>query len=232
MSTIKEFIRGEPLQMRDMWLGLWRNFPAQAPVTVLTFPAESVVMRQGDLSTGVLVMVDGSVSARTDRNRFGTYVFSEFHAPTFFGEQEVLGGLAQWQAEVRTRTPARFLAVQSGDYLNWLEADSEVFTRQVRQLIRTLTTQADRAREALFEPGERRLLDYLAHYAHGHAAPQSVVTVTENREEISAETGLSIRTVTRALTRLEQQQCLTRRHGKITVSPEQLGHIQQLLARV
>lgn len=74
------------------------------------FPADHVIARQGEIGTGLFVVIDGAVRVIRD----GTEL-ARLGAGDFFGEMSVIDGLPR-VAQVVTTAPTRCLALASWEF--------------------------------------------------------------------------------------------------------------------
>jgi CRP-like cAMP-binding protein len=80
------------------------------------FPADHVIARQGEIGTGLFVIVDGQVRVVRDGD-----VLARLGPGDFFGEMSVIDGLPR-VAQVVTVEPTRCLALASWEF-EWLVID-------------------------------------------------------------------------------------------------------------
>ena len=78
--------------------------------TPVDFPAGHVIARQGEIGTGLFVIIDGEVRVVRDGEEI-----ARLGAGDFFGEMSVIDGLPR-VAGVVTTTPARCLALASWEF--------------------------------------------------------------------------------------------------------------------
>lgn len=74
------------------------------------FPADHVIARQGEIGTGLFVIIDGSVRVVRDGEEL-----ARLGAGDFFGEMSVIDGLPR-VAQVVTASPTRCLALASWEF--------------------------------------------------------------------------------------------------------------------
>ena len=74
------------------------------------FPSDHVIARQGEIGTGLFVIIDGEVRVVRDGEEI-----ARLGAGDFFGEMSVIDGLPR-VAGVVTTTPARCLALASWEF--------------------------------------------------------------------------------------------------------------------
>jgi CRP/FNR family transcriptional regulator, cyclic AMP receptor protein len=74
------------------------------------FPADHVIARQGEIGTGLFVVIDGAVRVIRDGKEL-----ARLGAGDFFGEMSVIDGLPR-VAQVVTTAPTRCLALASWEF--------------------------------------------------------------------------------------------------------------------
>ena len=76
------------------------NFPSNTEILPIKADSGQLLCRQGQIVTGVYVLVKGRVSIVDNLQKDKIYPFTDFDPVELFGEQEILGTLTLWQALV------------------------------------------------------------------------------------------------------------------------------------
>ena len=221
--TYSEFLEKEPETLRKKLRVLLAGFSDAAQVDLVRVPAGECVLRQGDARSSVFVLVAGRVLNVVRQQNFTSYAFYEYTPVEFFGEQEALAGIPNIIADVRAKTNCRFLALSEADYLRWVQSDTQIMQRQVRDMLALLLGQAAHERAALFFDSDARMALFLAHYYQHHppAHPGGHVTVRQGHAAIAEEIGMSLRTVNRSVKKLAEAGAVGLAKGKMTLTAEQ-----------
>jgi CRP-like cAMP-binding protein len=93
------------------------------------FPAGHFIVRQGQVGTGVYVIVDGSVKVVR-----GTDELATLGAGEFFGELSVIDQQPRF-ASVQAMEPTRVVAIASWDLLALLESDHALALNMIKGLV-------------------------------------------------------------------------------------------------
>lgn len=93
------------------------------------FPAGGFIVLQGQVGTGLYVILDGR--AKVVR---GSQELAEFGPGDFFGELAVIDQMPR-SASVQAVTPTRVLALASWDLLDLLESDPKLALNMIRGLV-------------------------------------------------------------------------------------------------
>jgi CRP-like cAMP-binding protein len=93
------------------------------------FTAGQFIVRQGQVGTGLYVVVDGSVEVVR-----GDDILATLGSGEFFGEMSVIDQQPRF-ASVRASQPTRVLAMASWDFLALLEADPKIALNVIRGLV-------------------------------------------------------------------------------------------------
>lgn len=180
--------------------------------TPRTFPADEVVLRQGDPTDHVLVLVSGWV--RVDAvTRDGGELLVAFRGPgDVLGDLAALRGSTQAPtvrtATVRTLTAITAVQLRRERFVELLETRPSITLGLARQMASRLV-QAETARtDAATLDVNRRVAVYLARLlpAHGVHTPEGVVlTLPLTQQDIAHSIGASLRAVARAISLLRDR---------------------------
>src|SRR3712207_2617326 len=93
------------------------------------FPAGHFIARQGQIGTGLYLIIDGSVDIVR-----GDDVLATLGPGEFFGEMSVIDQQPRF-ASARAAQPTRVLAIASWDFMSLLESDAALAVNVIRGLV-------------------------------------------------------------------------------------------------
>lgn len=200
-------------QLKEFLSGL----PGDTPVGLLRFKRGETVLAQDDACGPVYMLLEGRAVASGLQPGYAAHTYSEFAPFTLFGEYELLCGADTYLAEVRARTACRFLVLSRESYFSWFFSGRHTTLARVREVVRTLWTQARRERSYLFLDSDSRFLYFLVTWYEANAGGEPAC-IPMTRTAIGDETGVCCRTVNRNVRAFEQRGLLTLCRGKITLT--------------
>ncbi|MFF8830765.1 Crp/Fnr family transcriptional regulator [Streptomyces sp. NPDC015131] len=194
----------------------------------LRYPARTVVLRKGEPSSHVLLIMDGWLKV-TDGSPEGHEALLALRGPgDVIGESAALHGTAR-SASVTALEPVRAVVLSSEGFTAFLDRHP-VAMRRLMAVVTDRMRAADRKRLELAACGVKerlaRLLLELAQY-HGEQVPEGVlVKVPLTQQELAGAIGSSRESVTRLLRELrERGYVTTRRQALVVVEPKKLRRI-------
>ncbi|MFE2265448.1 Crp/Fnr family transcriptional regulator [Streptomyces griseosporeus] len=192
------------------------------------YPARTVVLRKGEPSTHVLLVLEGWLKV-TDDSSDGHEALLALRGPgDVIGESAALDDTSR-SASVTALEPVRAVFVPAHRFKAFLD-DHPVAARQLMGLITDRMRAADRKRLELAACGVKQrlalLLLELAQY-HGDPVPEGVrIKVPLTQQELAGAVGSSRESVTRLLRELRERGCVTtRRQSLVVAKPEVLRRI-------
>lgn len=137
----------------------------------------------------------------------------------FIGEVTILAGMAETSVTIETLTECVVLMISRKDFERWICQDNQ-FLRLVSQkvafkLYRSSYNQGAR----LFYPPNFLLLDYLLKYADEHKIQKrEAVMVRKTRQELYEELGITVKTLSRTIQKLKEDEMISLHKGKILMT--------------
>lgn len=142
-------------------------------------------------------------------------------APAVFGEMEVLANSQLYHSSLVALEPSELIATPRCDFLAWLTGDPEALLARSRSVVRSLLRQAGTERSLIGWSGTKRVMFVLVQCCR-QAAGEPPVTIRDSRSE---RAGVSTKTVSRALEKLEGQGLLRRAGRGIVIDRAGLGRL-------
>ena len=195
---------------------------------VIEVPAGTVFIHEGEPAERVYVLLQGQVSAVDYRVQEAVYGFFQFYPIELFGVMEILGGMERYKTSLAAVEKSIFLRIGRDQYERWLKSDSNAFQMEAREIINYLLEQARKERLYVLLPGNQRIYQVLLQLYQLYAA-EGRYSAYISRKDFSEMTGLSERTITRAIKNLEAQGYITKEGWNITLNKEQYQRLKQLV---
>ncbi|HEY3482846.1 MAG TPA: Crp/Fnr family transcriptional regulator [Streptomyces sp.] len=187
--------------------------------TAVTYGARQKVIRQGEESHHVLVVVDGIMKVFVD-TEFGSPVLLGLRGRgDLLGEMSVLEGRRR-SANVMTCTAAQVKLIGSAQLLNFLDRNPEAWAAMAATLSARLHWANSRRTEFVACPAPVRVGRVLAEIAgrHGVRTPEGWdLDVSLTQAEIASLAGVALATFEKALQLLHRSGLVRRRYRRIVV---------------
>lgn len=179
---------------------------------------------EGEEIEKIYILVEGSVKA-TDQYRDGvSFEYMWFKPVKVFGTMEILLDMDTYRTSLTTVTNSRFLVVARRAFEKWISHDEKALRLEAKTMGNYLLTQAKMARAFLFFEGKQRVMIFIEAILNMNGGENSIRL---SRQRIADSTGLSTRTVDRAIRELTEDGYLHCRGGRLYFSPEQRKRLKE-----
>ncbi|MFT3952182.1 MAG: Crp/Fnr family transcriptional regulator [Oscillospiraceae bacterium] len=179
----------------------------------------TVIIQSGAKPEKVYFLLRGTVKIHKELPDGVLYEIDSVKAPCLFGETEAITDAESSRATVCTKDECAWIALRKETFLRWMQTSNRALFQVTRLIITKNFNQQSKDRTMLFSHGFQRLAYRLLSYYE--ETGDATVTLEISRERLSEDTGLNIRSISRALNRLEEQQMIGRSGRKILISAEQ-----------
>lgn len=184
----------------------------------ITFPTGYVFVHTFDLCHSVFILIEGRVKAVDQQHSDNIYVFDEFSALEFFGEMELFSSRSHYIADLMTTSPCRFIVIPSDEYQQWMQTDTKALYLRTCAMLTQLTHQASNERTHLFLNSTERIAFYFYRRYHTHEH-DGILQLFITRQMLADQTGLSLRTVNRAVKKLVTDGLISIKRSQIIIDP-------------
>ena len=187
-----------------------------------------VFIRENQPVDTVHIIVRGMFKI-TDYRVYGiAYDFMQFDGINAMGGMELIMDLDTYQATLQTITPCTSIRIPADVYARWLRTDIRALKQEAKIMGHYLYEQGVTSRTYMFVPGRDRVAVLFEH-RYKKYAKNGKLTFTNTRQELAEYSGLSVKTVNRAVKKFEEQGLISR-SGKTFYIDE--GQYEQLHALV
>lgn len=164
-------------------------------------------IREGEPVSRIFILVSGNVRAMDYRIMNIEYNYMNFHPVTMFGTMELLNNMEVYQTTLVSETSCRLISISSSVLMRWMKGDGNALLLEIGAIISCLLEQARSDRVFLFTQGmERVVLLMIKEYERN--AKDGRCAIGFSRKEWSNRTGLSIKTIDRALQTMAEEQLI------------------------
>lgn len=196
--------------------------------TVCCYREGSFLYQKGDTLKYVYLICKGKIR---NINVFGTgdtYLIKDSQKMNFLGDIAFLAGNRPASVSTYALTDCTTIKIPHDIFLRWLRQDPD-FSFRMLQHISELLYNASYSRGCeMFYNAIDLVTIYLANYGNTHLTPTlSYVVIDKTRAVLSEELGLTVRTINRAVHKLQEQDKLSICKGKIRLSRAQIEALTQ-----
>lgn len=193
-------------------------------IEIMDMKEGTVFIYEGEEIEKIYILVDGGVKA-TDQYRDGvSFEYMWFKPIKVFGTMEILLDMSTYRTSLTTVTESRFLVIPRRAFEKWINHDEKALRLEAKTMGTYLLTQAKMARAFLFFEGKQRVMVFIMATLDMNGGRGSIRL---SRQSIADSTGLSTRTVDRAIKELMEEGYLKCRGGRLYISQEQRERLKQ-----
>ncbi|MDK2807876.1 MAG: family transcriptional regulator, cyclic receptor protein [Clostridiales bacterium] len=210
---------------------LFRNAPVWLleACKVVKMDKNEVFIREKDKVNKVYILTKGVVKA-SDFRIFGiVYDFCQYDAIEILGGMEMFLDCDTYRTTLITKTPCEFIVLDIEVFRKWMLQDNNALWMHSKTVIRYLLEETRKERAFLFLQGIDRVYLLFEHLYEQNAV-DGRCHVKLTRQQISDETGLSIKTINRALKQMMEENLVEIQGSKLTITESQFREMKELSA--
>ncbi len=233
LDKVWPFLRETEPERRKKFYIYFQNAPLWLIdcVSVERISKGTIFLREGDPVDTMYFIAKGVIKG-TDVRIYGMSFDYMISVGVYaYGGMELLMGLERYQTSLQALTDCIVLKIPTPQFAKWLNSDISALAQEARLMGGYLLEQTYKVRAFLFLQGADRLA-MLLKTLYELDAPDGVLRLATNRQELSDFTGLSVKTITRAVQKLRRDG-LVRKEGRVlVVNEEQYLRIKENLSQV
>lgn len=191
---------------------------------IVTIKADDRFISAGEEAKEVWICISGSVKAMEEFKSGAIYVYTEFPAPGIYGEMEALADIPLYRSSLVAVTDCVFIVGPIKEYIGWIQKDINALYERTQDLSRRLMEEGRSNRAYLLLDGMERIKVYLIDY-YTYYKDNEVCVLRNTRQQISDETGYSVKTINRVIKKLTEQGFLSIERQRITITKSQYKRI-------
>lgn len=200
----------------------------KSSIQVVRMPAGTTFIQEGAPLDKVFILLKGSVSAVDYRVRETVYGSCHFEPIEIFGTMEILGYMSHYKTTLATTQDSLFLKIPGDACRKWILNDVSALRLETQRIIGYLLEQSRKERLYVMLPGNERVYLILTNLYETYGK-RDTYSMYLSRKDFSEVTGVSERTITRALKDLEEQKLISRDGWNIVMTWEQYRKIRELV---
>lgn len=212
------------------------KFLENAPIWLLnsiqfvTMEKNSVFIKENEEVDRVYILLDGIVKG-IDYRMFGiAYNYMRFSPIEVFGSMEMVLEVPTFKTTLVTVTDCKMLVIPIYKYEKWMRNDINAFFMDVKSMVNYLLEQARKERIFLFLQGTDRLF-MLFMQMYEESVKNDVCKISLTRQELSDCSGLCVKTINRAVKKLEKEDYIKKEGHKLIITQEQYLKIKNYIVQ-
>ena len=186
------------------------------------------ILVAGSECNAVYALLSGSVTGIEHHGRGRIYAFLDFTKVYIIGDFELYSGHSEYSITIRAQQDCKLLKISAGSYLRWIQRDEHALILRLNNILNSFMFERTYEREHLFVGSKERLVNFLLRlYEKEHGERSGRYKVELTQMELADRLGCNIRSIQRSIVSLEKEGVISSESGKIKISKEQYGMLQQ-----
>lgn len=200
-------------------------------IQIIHKPQRTVFIEENEPADNVYFLLDGTVRAIDYRIQGVAYDYMWFNPVNVFGAMEIFFHMPLYMTTLMTATPCTMLVLSKANYEKWIWDDKNALRLEINTMGNYLLEQNRHGRVYLFLQGVDRIL-YLLVKNYEQEAENEEFIFDVTRQELAERSGFSVKTVNRAIKKIEEDNYISRRGRKILISKEQYERMRSHLDEI
>lgn len=212
----------EYLQNAPLWL--------ISEITVNKLPAGKIFIYEGHPVTNIYLLVEGEIRA-IDYHILGVeYEYTRIKAFNTFGSMEVYLNKEKYETSMATVTDSVILSIPRRSFEKWISTEPTAIRKDVKLLLDYMLDQAKKERIFLFLQGTARIV-FVMHDLYAQQNINGICKLRITIEEIASMSGVSTKTVNRAMANMKDLGFISREGHQIIIDKEQANKMDIYLSK-
>lgn len=231
LSEILAAIESLPDTTKNFMADLFSNAPLSIfqAMRLEEYKKGEVFIRETAPADKVYFLIRGRVQAVENRVLGISYNFTHYNAFESFGTMEILLDYDAYRATLVADTDCQFLVLTREDYARWTETDSHALKLISKETCEYLLEEARKDRLLRFLSGKDSLMMLFMKEYEEMMDDNDICRFTLTRQQLSEFSGLSLRTVNRAIQTIEEEGYVQHSRGHFQINAEQYNRIKKYI---
>lgn len=200
-------------------------------ISVSVLEPGTTLVYEGEPVSYVYYVLEGVIKA-TDYRVFGVeFDYARFTKVYAMGGMEVLMDFKTYRTTLKTVDRCTIVKITGEAFDKWMMTDIHALRYESKMMGEYLLEQGRRAREDLFLPGPERLSRLFVRMYDRYAV-DGVMQLAITRQELANETGVAVKTVSRAVKSLTEGGFLTKCERYYQVNETQYQGLKKLIEAI
>lgn len=178
------------------------------------------VFYKGDVTTHAYFIIKGCLTIQNPHTNGEVYLISKLNEGAFMCDLEIISGKRINTTTLTASTDCILLKFKANTFLKALKNDNQFLFLVSQKMAEKMYQESYRLGDDLYKSGLDKLKLFLIK-SFQESTNKSKITIHKNRDIISKEIGISIKTVNRSVTTLKKQEKINIQGGKIHLDEKQ-----------
>ncbi|MEE1306178.1 MAG: Crp/Fnr family transcriptional regulator [Agathobacter sp.] len=197
-------------------------------IKVIHKKKNTVFVEENEPVDYVYMLVEGTVRAIDYRIAGVAYDYMWFNSTKTFGAMEIFYKIPLYMTTLMTVTDCTMLKISKKNYEKWIWDDKNALKMEIESTGRMTLEQNLEGRVFLFLQGTDRIVYFFARN-YEREKTDKTVTFEISRQEIAERSGFSVKTVNRAIKKMEEDGYISKKGHKIIITNEQYKKMREYL---
>ncbi len=202
----------------------------QACFSVMTVRAGDTFVRKGTPISHVYILMKGNVRVHNEYLNGKVLTFARTPVPGFIGLLEFFSSKNIAAATLTATEDSILLKIRQSDVELWLREDAGAVRKLAAVFASQLYPTIDNVEMLSAYTKERTLVNYLVQQYEDAVSGGERVKVKSTREELASTLNMSVRTIYRVVSSIEEMNCISVEHGRIYISKENMANMKRYIA--
>lgn len=219
MNRVSEIIRNLGEEQSEYLSKYLRNAPYYVleSMKIVKKEKNTVFIEENTPADTIYILAEGIVRAVDYRIKGVAYDYMWFEAVKVFGSMEVFFNLPTYKTTLMTVSDCTMLVLSKKNFERWIWDDKNALKMDIEQTGGYLLEQNLAGRIFLFLQGMDRIIYMFAH-GYEQESKNGDLIIDESRQEIAERSGFSVKTVNRAIKKMEEEGYIGRMGRKIVIN--------------
>lgn len=191
--------------------------------------AGTIFIRESEPADTIFFVARGKIKATDYRVSGIAYDFMKPANLIALGGMEVILGKDTYQTTLQTETTCIVAKLPRAQYEKWIYSDMEAFRLEAKLTCASLLEEERRNRLYLFLDGADRLAVLFSDWFEKHQK-NDILYINESRQNLADETGLCLKSISRAIKKFQSDGLITKKGNQIMVNHKQYEGLKKTVA--
>ncbi len=222
-----------PKNIKSKLEELLRNTPNTfyGEASVVLIEKGTTFIHSYDEANTIYILVKGQVKAVDYHIDEIIYDYTWFEPIEFLGAMEFYMGLNHYVTDLETLTDSLFITFSVETFRSWIESDTTLMLKLIRVMMNRLNDQAKKERTFMFLSAKERIMYLLVSIYHMYGQ-ENECEVKLTQDELAKRSGINLRTATRSIQSLCEENLINKRNRKLYVSKSQCKQMEEQLEKI
>lgn len=190
---------------------------------------DTVFIRENEPADTIFFVGRGLVKATDYRILEISYDYMLWNKVHAFGAMEFIMDLDTYRTTLQTVTKCTVVKLPRAKYERWMYSDIKALKYEAKLLTLNLLEEGRNGRLFLFLQGADRLaLLFLERYER--YSKNGILYVRGGRQDLADETGLCVKSISRAVKKFQEENLITKEGNQITINEKQYEGLKKIVA--